>query len=270
MKILILGASGFIGINLSRYLEKKGHEVIAMCRSGAISNFKGECVKWHFGSRLDDIVLRNVDCAVHLAHDFNGRLGARLTIKETEKNIAELKSIGVKRQLYFSSYSAGPYAISIYGQTKYAIENLCSSANLIIIRPGLVIGNGGIYGRIQKWAGFLPIIPLPAGGKGGVPIISIDKLCDLTLRILLKKTALREYNLFEINPVSLRRLVLDAAYKKDKTPFILTFPGEVLIYILKIFEFLRVPLPINSDNLQGFISNQNAGHISNQSNLSND
>lgn len=262
MRLLIFGASGFIGAHLTQYAARQGHEVIALCRSGSVAGFTGKCLKWTFGAPLTALELEGVSCAIHLAHDFNGAAGARRTFEATLANVERLRAAGVGRQIFFSSYSAGEHATSLYGRTKYALENkLAQADDIIIVRPGLVLGDGGIYGRISKWARRLPVIPLPDGGYGQVPVITVDRLCQETLDIAEATKPERECNLFEKQPRSLRQLVLDSA-ERGRKPWIFPVPALLIFFILRIASALRLPLPVNADNLEGFMANQAAKHIS--------
>ncbi len=263
MRILIFGASGFIGAHLAQYAAIRGHEVAALCRSGVVAGFAGTCLKWTFEAPLTASVMDGANCAIHLAHDFNGSKGAQMTLRETLTNVERLRAAGVKRQIFFSSYSAGQHATSLYGRTKLAIENgLAGADDIVIVRPGLVLGDGGIYGRIRKWARRLPVIPLPDGGYGQVPIIDVERLCQETLAIAEASAPERENNLFEKQPRSLRQLVLDAAAEGGRSPWIISVPALVIVIGLRIVAVLRLPLPVNADNLEGFLANQAARHIS--------
>lgn len=263
MRILIFGASGFIGTYLTKYAVTRRYEVVALCRSGAVAGFTGACLKWTFGVPLTVSAMEGVNCAIHLAHDFSGSEGARLTLNETLANVARLRAVGVKRQIFFSSYSAGQHATSLYGRTKLAVEKgLAGADDIVIVRPGLVLGDGGIYRRIRKWARRLPIIPLPNGGYGQVPVIDVERLCQKTLDIVEASAPERENNFFERQSRSLRQLVLDAAAEVGRSPWIVSVPSSVIVIGLRVAAALRLPLPVSADNLEGFLSNQAARHIS--------
>jgi len=129
------------------------------------------------------------------------------------------------------------------------------------VRPGLVMGSGGIYGRIQKWARILPAVPLPSGGKGRVPVIAIQVLCHHTLALATDESPSAELNCFEPELRSLRQLVLDAAAEAGRRPWIIPVPAVALRYALMGAAALNVPLPVNADNLAGFLANQEAQHV---------
>lgn len=261
MRILITGATGFIGQAIVQAALRRGHQVIALSRS-EIAGVPG--VEWHQWS-LDDTQLtetvKGVDVALHLAHDFRGESGAKRTIHGTKVLAEAIAERGCSRQIFFSSYSAGKHAESIYGTTKTVIENFFMNLHGgIIVRPGLVIGDGGIYQKIAAVATRLPVVPLPDGGRGKVPIIRIEQLCMRIITIAERGFALREINLFEPELATLRSLVKDAAHKAGKTPFILPIPGALLLIGLGLAKRLHIALPVGEDNIKGFISNQSALH----------
>jgi len=263
MRILISGASGFIGSYFTCHAAEAGHEVVTLSRRRITNGIPAKAFTWELGQQIPLDATKNTDCAIHLAHDFSGSEGARKTFNATLQHISQLREEGVRQQLFFSSYSAGPHATSIYGQTKFALEQELKKYNdVVIIRPGLVIGNGGIYRRIKKWAQGMSVIPLPDGGRGKLPIISIERLWEETLKLIENNPPQNESNLFEPDLYTLRSLVFKAASAANKAPLIIPVPSNWLINMLKFAEILNIPLPVNSDNLAGFLANKDAMHIS--------
>jgi hypothetical protein len=87
-------------------------------------------------------------------------------------------------------------------------------------------------------------------------------LCKETLTLASASAPGREANLFERELKSLRQLVLEAAQEAGRRPWIVPVPSSWLIAALRTAEFIRLPLPVNADNLAGFIANQDARHVS--------
>lgn len=261
--ILVTGATGFIGVNLCMFLTKVGYNLITFSRSGTSIIGEDICKKWFLGDSIDLSDLPTPTTAIHLAHDFNGKIGGDITISGTLQLISSLRSIGVKHQIFVSSYSAGPHAKSRYGKTKARIESaLINETDITIARPGLVIGGHGIYGRIIAWAQKYNIAPLPDGGNGLVPIIGIDQLCEELLTICLCPPKRGYANLFENDLCSLRQLITAATQTAGKSPIIIPIPTKILLPLLQAIEKMGIPLPVTSDSLLGFAMNQRAQHKS--------
>lgn len=226
-------------------------------------DFEGECHSWSLGGPLDEAAVAGAGCAVHLAHDFDGPKGAEQTLAGTIAVIRQLQQAGVRRQLLYSSYSAGPHASSLYGRTKSALEALVQDMHdVLVIRPGLVLGAGGLYGRIRTFVRLSPFVPLPDGGAGKVPVVEIGKLCAQTLRIAAAAAPPKEHNLFEPDLLSLRHIVQGAALEAGRSPWIIPVPSSLVLFGLRLTAALHLPLPVNADNLSGFLANQSAGHAS--------
>lgn len=263
MKILIFGSAGFIGSHLARHAAALGHEVVCFCRSGKVAGFEGLCQAWSLGGPLNEAAIQGADCALHLAHDFDGEAGAARTLDGTVAAVETLHRAGVRRQLIFSSYSAGPQATSLYGRTKSAIEKRTAGVpGVVILRPGLVLGEGGIYGRMQKFVKLSPIVPLPDGGRGMMPVITVERLCSFTLEIASSPTSLPEYNLFSKELFTLKQVVQNAAKVTNRSVWILPVPSVLVLFGLRVAATMRVPLPVKADNLEGFLANQDASHVS--------
>ena len=263
MRLLILGAGGFIGTHLVRNAVEQGHEVIALCRSGHVDGFVGPTYTWELDQSVPAVLFDKVDCVIHLAHDFNGEIGARMTQKATIEHVKHAREAGVRKQIFFSSYSAGAHATSLYGRAKFAVEEALSGyADIVIVRPGLVLGNGGLYGRIVRVARSFLLLPLPDGGRGLLPVIDIARLCRETLALSKYTKEVGEVNLFYPRLRTLRELVLQAASESGRCPWILNVPSVVITAFLRVAAFIHLPLPVNVDNFKGFLANQEAKHLS--------
>ena len=265
MRILIIGAAGFIGSKLVKISLQRNFDIVALSRKNASLPSGVSWFKWALGEPIPEAAMKDVDVAIYLAHDFDGLMGAETTRDATVAAFTSAAKAGIKRQIFFSSYSAGQHANSVYGRTKYEIETeIRKVSGTIIVRPGLVIGAGGLYGRIQKFAKRLPILVLPEGGKGLIPVIHLDVLCQTTLNLVEAKKYMAEANLFYKEPITLRQLVFNACDQPKKTPWILPVPTRLLLPLITFCELVHLPLPVSADNLKGFIANQHAKHESTQ------
>lgn len=174
--ILVTGASGFIGRNITKTLQRAGYKVRALYRraepprelneaaeSGA-ELIRGDLVKM-LGNNAAAELVEGVEVIIHTAAKVTttGKWSAfeKINIDVTSDLLKRAEDEGVKRFVYLSSMAvhgfgehmfsneAGPYyrLITNYQKSKKAAENLVSAyrgdrLSTIILRPGLVYGPG--------------------------------------------------------------------------------------------------------------------------------
>jgi len=274
MKILITGISGFIGRYVGEYLVGHGHSVYGTSRRPEDEKIRSWWVKdvylFRLGEPFDQGMLAGKDAVIHLAHDF--RAGRR------EENVAGTLSIaraaeacGIKQQVFVSSYSARSDAVSEYGQTKFAIEMAIREVNGIVVRPGLVIGPGGIFGRIVDLVRSMPILPLIGGGRGEVPVIGIQDLARAMSAIIGSRDRKKEeFNLFYREMVSLKDLLEKVKCATSRRTIMLPVPATLVMLILYAAKKMMLQLPVSEDNVKGFMINQKRVYDSNLDELLSD
>jgi len=179
MKVLITGASGFLGQAVVRAAAAAGFEVLALVRPTAdvsrlawpdnVEVLRGDLrQKGEWKSRI------NVDCVVHLAAAPSGDLATQFagTVLATENLLEHLALKSLRRFVHISSFSVYDYstrpnkgvldeaaalepkpeARDAYTITKMIQERLvvdtCDGAGVdcVIIRPGAIYGPGKDWG----------------------------------------------------------------------------------------------------------------------------
>ncbi len=212
-KVLITGASGFVGQALCPVLEKEGFEVVPAVRSPGPeteNDFPNAVTGKTVDAKTDwRRELAGVDIVIHLAarvHVMHSSKSDDLenfrdTNVEGTRNLArQAAELGVKRFVYLSSIKVNgertddkpfvadqkpnpedPYAISKW-EAERALGNIAEETGLevVIIRPPLVYGPGvkgnlATLNRVIKKG-----IPLPLGAVDNRrDFVSIYNLCDL-------------------------------------------------------------------------------------------
>ncbi|GEK45904.1 NAD-dependent epimerase/dehydratase family protein [Halomonas pacifica] len=203
MKILVTGASGFVGGQALGYLKACGkHEVIGCSRSGdhglRVSPELSEGADWSG-------LLSNVDVVVHVAglvHDPSASFEAyqRVNVRGTLALAEQAVEVGVRRFIFISSIGVNGYKTTDnafterdipnpgndYARSKWQAEQVLrdfaatSGLEVIIIRPPLVYGpqapgNFGMLTRIVEKS-----LPLPlAGIDNRRSFVSVWNLADL-------------------------------------------------------------------------------------------
>jgi len=258
LKILITGSSGFIGKYLTKYLASNNISVLGLSRSGKYVQGASRSLKWSLGDDIPITILGDIDCVIHLAHDFKNRKSSEFSASATISLIEKLNKFGIKKQIFLSSFSAGPWAQSNYGISKFRIEKSIKKFNrIIIVRPGLVIGNGGVFKKIKKIARLLPVIPLPDGGKGIVSIVKIENLSEFILKIIKYNAQSNNLNyLIEDERKTLKDIVIEQIKHRSPRPLIFFIPNFVILTVFKLVNFFNFNSLGLIDSLIGHISSQ--------------
>ena len=216
-KILVTGASGFIGQSLCKTLSESGKLVLGAVRSFN-SNLLSNNIKYvkvediNFQTKWENII-KNIDCVIHcagIAHIKNKsknnllNLYYSINIEGTKRLAEQAVKLGVRRLIFLSSIGVnglstrkffsnsdipnptGDYAISKYEAEKVLIEiSKNTGLEVVIIRSPLVYGksNPGNFKRLIKLINLG--IPLPLNNiKNKRSFIGIDNLVDLLIHCI--------------------------------------------------------------------------------------
>lgn len=251
LRVAITGANGFLGAALAQRLLAAGAEVHALTRQPC--TLPG--VIWHQyelgGPRPAPVVFENVDAIVHAAFsmDAAGRALEQLNITAAR----QLHAAAQQHQRHFvfiSSMSAHAQAASSYGRAKWAIEQALDPAVDAIVRPGLIIGPGGVYARMLASLRRAPVVPVFFGGTQPVQPIALHDLVEGLQRIIDGRMS-GIFNLGLVEPITIRelyrRMLTAAGWRRPLVPL----PGGLAVWGLRGGETLGLRLPLTSENLLG-------------------
>ncbi|HXX93402.1 MAG TPA: NAD(P)-dependent oxidoreductase [Planctomycetota bacterium] len=260
MKVFITGVNGFIAGRLAEHLGASGHRVSGSSRTP--SSLPGARV-WSLGDPTDESMFRKVDVLIHCAHDFS-RGAIHRNVDGTLALANAARRAGVARQIFVSSLSARPEAISEYGRAKFQIERAFLERGDTVVRPGTVIGKGGLFGKMASMIRERSILPLVDGGKAELTVIGISDLCR-AMEAILGRSEPREYNLFYPDRPLMRDLLLRLRERLGRKTLFVPVPGWALLVPLTILRWLRIPSPVDIENLKGYLRSRDLVHPSNLS-----
>ncbi|WP_324170931.1 hypothetical protein [Sulfurimonas sp.] len=261
-KILIIGINGFLGRELKCYLSDLNFNVYGTSHNQTDDS---KVIRLRIGDSFNNELLSNkFDVVVYLAHSYNKSNNDKFI--NWYKNIFSIFQQRVDKQIYISSYSANEFATSNYGRIKYTIEKFFLQNGGYSISPGLIIGDGGIYKKIEKLVNILPVIFIPKYNNSCfLPIVPVKTVCNVISKIINYDYKIKNYDIYT-EKISLKKLAKDIASKNKKLRFIYFINARFVLYIMLIFEKLGLKLPVTSDSLEGFIANQ-AYHSNNELNI---
>ena len=166
-RILVTGATGFLGQHLVRELIASGHEVTGFSRSarqlppgahvlaGDIldkSSVERACEGHHAVVHLVGIIRERREETFEAVH-----------VQGTKNVAAAAKNAGVRRLVYVSALGASPHAKSRFLATKYEAELIVKQSGIpcAILRPAIIIGKGDSHVSLARRMLGFPIVPIP-------------------------------------------------------------------------------------------------------------
>ena len=269
MRVLVTGATGFIGRVLVAELLKQNFDVSIVVRqkTNLFSDEVKRFVAGDFGNNPDFTAsLAKVDCVIHLAgkaHVIDKAKASELdSFRKINRDLTlhlakQAVDSGVKRLLFLSSIGVNgnqnnkpfletvtpnpkeSYAISKY-EAEQGLMQLSQDTGLevVIIRPPLVYGANapGNFGRLIQWANAKFILPLPLGSvKNSRSLIAIDNLVDFIITCSVHPKAANEIFLIsDDGTLSTTQLLKKVAKTFDRNPLLPTIPVSWMIFMAKL------------------------------------
>jgi nucleoside-diphosphate-sugar epimerase len=251
MRIALTGADGFLGRHLTRTFLAREWRVTGLIRNPGtkhLLNDRASYFHFAFPNELDERAFSEpVDVLVHCA--FAMKVGRR-NYPINRQATAFLTRQKAERFLFISSMSAHDKAESLYGREKLYIESMLDAQRDLIMRPGFVIGDGGVFANLVRSIRNLPVIPLFYGGNQPIQTVHVDDLCVATANAI-ERGITGVVNYGEPKPVFLRDLYRTIAERLGvRRPFI-RLPGGLILMGMRSVERMGLSLPITSENLLG-------------------
>nr|WP_231988364.1 NAD(P)H-binding protein [Nakamurella panacisegetis] len=164
-RILVTGASGFIGTRLCPALIEAGHQVMAMTRSPEKYTGAGTPVAGDV-SDPDTLppVLEGVDVAYYLVHSLDSQDFERMDAEAARAFGAAAAAAGVQRIIYLGGLGDDAADLSAHLRSRREVEHLLRDAGVpvTVLRAAIVIGHGGISWEItRQLVAHLPIMVAP-------------------------------------------------------------------------------------------------------------
>lgn len=186
MKILLTGATGFIGSRVAAALRTRGHEVLGVVRrpdpnapAEVAGDFSRDTDSAAWLPRLTgvDVVVN----AVGIIREGGAQSFSALHIQGPRALFDACVQAGVRKIIQISALGADDEATSRYHVSKASADRYLQALPIdwIVLRPSLVFGVGGASTRLLGGMACLPLVPLVGRGDQSVQPVHVDDLVAL-------------------------------------------------------------------------------------------
>ncbi|CAH0227176.1 NAD-dependent epimerase/dehydratase family protein [Pseudomonas brassicacearum] len=237
MKLLISGATGYIGQRLSALAAASGHEVICATRQPCPAAYtwlpydlRGPAPECPAGTQV----------LIHLAADTStAATGADDEVKAAQALIRCAQQ-GSARFIFISSQTAAATDPGVYGRTKWRIEQHVLAAGGSVIRPGQVYGGleRGLFGLLSGLVRRSPFIPILMPAPCVQPI-HVDDLAASILAVAERDDMRAEIlNLGAVRPIAFGRFLRSIATHRVRAA---RLPVPVPVALLRLLRLSLGP-----------------------------
>jgi len=198
VRVLVVGATGFIGAEVTAALAADGNEIVAVTRRGRFPPLVGAKRLILDLARATDATdwlphLAGVDAVVNCAgvlQDGPGDSTAAVHVRGVLALIEACERAGVRRVVHVSAIGVDRETPTAFSRTKLAGDQALAARDLdwVILRPSVVVGRSA-YGGSALLRGLAALSLLPVvGGTGPLQIVHLDDLVA-TIRFFLHPDA---------------------------------------------------------------------------------
>ena len=237
MKVLLTGATGYIGKRLLPNLLEAGHTVVCLVRDPRrfqekyADNEKVTVLKADLldSSGLDDIP-KDIDIAYYFVHSMGSyNLDfAELEAKVAENFVKAVNKTNTQQIIYLSGIINDEQKLSKHLRSRLNVERILQTAyaNTTILRAAIIIGSGsGSFEIIRDLAEKLPIMVTPKWLKTKCQPIAIKNVIEYLLGVIYKKESFNK--VFDIggpDVLTYKEMLLGYADTRGLKRFIVTVP----------------------------------------------
>ncbi len=256
--VLISGASGFLGRRLCEHYRRRGAAVRGLVRRPGADPASPpgiDLFRCDLPDEIDETAFRCSDVLIHCAYatgDVSRDEARRVNELGTRRLYELARQAGVGRFVFISSTGASPEAESYYGRSKYRLEQEMDPAADLIVRSGLIIGPGpgGLFHHMRQSLARLPVVPIFDGGRQILQTIHVDDLCR-AVELAISRHLTGVLAVAEPEGLRMRQFLGKLAAGLGRRCLLVPLPLGVTLKAVRLFEKLRVPLPLSSENLLG-------------------
>lgn len=265
MKVLVTGATGYVGSRLREFLRRDGHHVRLLVRketaAKTMAGFSSEGYEVVVGDVFEtNTCLRacdGCDAVVHLVGIIREFPAEGITFDEVHRvatsNVVDAaRRARVARFVHMSALGARDGAASAYHRTKRAAERIVEGSGLqwTIFRPSWIFSPGDELSRTIKDLVRKPVVPLIDGARAQVQPVALDDVCRAMAGALrMPETQGKTYELGGPDRLTYRELFEQAAASAGRRMRTVTVPAGAIRPTVALFQRCKF-FPLTLDQLR--------------------
>lgn len=216
MRVLVTGATGFIGATLVEALAAAGHAVVLGARDPArarrrFPQFDAIAVDFSRDTDPGDWLdrLHGIDAVINTVGLFREdaeQSFEQVHVRGPQALFTACVAGGVSRVVQLSALGADEAATTAYHRSKKQADAWLLALPLVatVLQPSLVFGPAGASSRLFMRLATLPLVPLPGGGRQLVQPLHVDDLVAAVLAVLVAPEPPRRLAVVGPRPLTLR------------------------------------------------------------------
>ena len=193
-RVLVTGASGFVGSHLCVGLVEAGHDVLAMTRHPESYSGAGTAVFGDVSDRASLVeALTGVDVAYYLVHSLGSKNFEQVDADAARTFSSVASDAGVKQIVYLGGLGRDDGSLSAHLRSRREVEGLLAEGGvpLTTLRAAVVVGHGGISWEItRQLVDHLPAMVTPRWVRTLTQPIALPDVVRYLVGVLGKPAAL--------------------------------------------------------------------------------
>jgi NADH dehydrogenase len=265
-KVLLTGATGFLGGYLAKGLTESGYSLRCLVRkTKRVEKLNNLPLVFSYGDLEDKESLkeatRGVDIVIHSASVISSQdvsLFEEVNVQGTKKLVAACEENLIKKFILISSVGASFHSLGydcLYGNSKLAQEEIVKKSKMkwIILRPSFMIGQGGVrnFCKLIDLIRKSPFVPVLKGKK--IQPVYVGDVVTAVLEVMrLKNLFAKTYTIAGRDIITISEFVRIVSEELKLVRFQIKIPIWLLKLLTAVYERVaRAPI-LTVENLARF------------------